>query len=637
MSVTRFFYRITFALAIFAGAFVRLPNSHAQTVQPDAPLAPPTVSSYTPLEASVDADVEILIDGNGFTNDTQVDLNSTSLTVIFNSSTSLTAKLPPGTMRPGVYQLRVINPPASTGTTIAGNFTVTPGVPVAVDLSPSFVEVAANGLQTFSALVIDQFGNDTQNSVSWFVSPSAGSINTSNGNALTLRAATTAGVYHDTIEANFASLQDTASVTITPAALALLTISPKNTSVVVGGTRQFSVTGRDAYNNIIANPTVTWSVNGGAGSVNSGGLFTASNTPGVYPNSVRASAGGGISATANVTVTSAPPSNVVITPSPAVLSYNGTRLFTATVFNTLGQAMPGASVNWSLSSASVGSILSSGPLTALLQAGTTTVQSASIRATTGDVTGTASIVVLATKMQISAAPQTLVTNGISETIISVTVTDFADQPVGTGTPVTLALSACAGTCNLTPPSGLTDANGRFFATLRSTNMSLVHTLVSTITVNGGMPGVGTMQSINITGSYSPRRIRLPIVLKHFTPNNHTACQAQFLDLPGSFVQPPNNAYNIYRVTAETSVLNVVITNYIASGKILVYKILADTCASNGQLSLQFIEQTTIATTSFQRVLSIIQPNESYLIAINTTGGFTDQPYTISVSPFTLTQ
>jgi hypothetical protein len=94
-----------------------------------------------------------------------------------------------------------------------------------------------------------------------------------------------------------------------PRALATITISPSSASVAAGGTQQFTAVGKDADGNVVSiDPT--WSVSGGAGSIDGNGLFTAGSTAGTFDNAVTATSGG-ISGSASVTVTITAPPSVV--------------------------------------------------------------------------------------------------------------------------------------------------------------------------------------------------------------------------------------------------------------------------------------------------------------------------------------
>jgi hypothetical protein len=73
-----------------------------------------------------------------------------------------------------------------------------------------------------------------------------------------------------------------------------ITVTPNPGTAVVGGTIQYTATGRDGLNVVVSiPPPLVWSVlNATAGTINSSsGLFTAGTTPGTYTNTIRATSG----------------------------------------------------------------------------------------------------------------------------------------------------------------------------------------------------------------------------------------------------------------------------------------------------------------------------------------------------------
>jgi hypothetical protein len=71
------------------------------------------------------------------------------------------------------------------------------------------------------------------------------------------------------------TLSQTATVTVLSGQLTSLEISPDTALVPIGRTRQFTVSGADAYGNPVTPTDVTWEVLGGIGTIDSNGLFTA--------------------------------------------------------------------------------------------------------------------------------------------------------------------------------------------------------------------------------------------------------------------------------------------------------------------------------------------------------------------------
>jgi hypothetical protein len=88
------------------------------------------------------------------------------------------------------------------------------------------------------------------------------------------------------------------------ATLTSIAVSPGSTSVADGNTQSFSAAALDQFSvPLTSQPTVTWSVLSGLGTVNASGLYTAPST-GTGTATVRALSGS-VSGTASVTVTAA--------------------------------------------------------------------------------------------------------------------------------------------------------------------------------------------------------------------------------------------------------------------------------------------------------------------------------------------
>jgi hypothetical protein len=92
---------------------------------------------------------------------------------------------------------------------------------------------------------------------------------------------------------------------VTAGPLATITVTP-NPTLLIGATQQFTAVGKDANGNVVAITPVWSTVNPPGTIVAATGLFTAGNTTGTFPNSVRATSGT-IFGTATVTVIASPP------------------------------------------------------------------------------------------------------------------------------------------------------------------------------------------------------------------------------------------------------------------------------------------------------------------------------------------
>jgi subtilase family serine protease len=115
--------------------------------------------------------------------------------------------------------------------------------------------------------------------------------------------------------------------------LTSIKVTAPATSVTKGGTVQFTATAYDQKGAAMATqPAVTWSVSGG-GTISAAGLFTSTTVGGPY--TVRAT-GGAISATATITVATAPDFALVISPATQTVKRGATASFTLTVTSLNG-------------------------------------------------------------------------------------------------------------------------------------------------------------------------------------------------------------------------------------------------------------------------------------------------------------
>jgi hypothetical protein len=186
----------------------------------------------------------------------------------------------------------------------SGQARVTAGS-VSVTVAPSSATVNVNGTKQFSASV----QNSSDQTVSWSVNGIPG------GNGLTgtisasgfYSAPTTvpspATVVIEAASNSTPSAFGTASVTVTPAVIISMSVSPLTATIRTGGTQRFIATVKGT-----TNQSVVWKVNGvtgggsGAGKISTTGLYTAPNAPVSATISAVSVAAPAVSANATVTV-----------------------------------------------------------------------------------------------------------------------------------------------------------------------------------------------------------------------------------------------------------------------------------------------------------------------------------------------
>ena len=274
----------------------------------------------------------------------------------------------------------------ATSGALSGTVTVnvTAGPLATMTVTPNPATMPVNGTQQFVAVGRDANGNTTPIAAAWAVVAGGGSISSTG----LFTAGGVAGTFASTVRATSGALSTTATVVVTAGPLATITVAPNPSTMLVNGTQSFTAVGKDASGNTVP-ITPVWSVVAGGGAVDGTGLFVAGPTPGTFPNTVQA-ASGAITGAATVNVTAGPLASVVVTPSPASLIVNGTQQFVAVGRDINGNTVPIAAT-WSVV-AGGGAITSAGMFTA----GTTTgTFSNTVRATSGALSGTATVVVTA--------------------------------------------------------------------------------------------------------------------------------------------------------------------------------------------------------------------------------------------------
>jgi hypothetical protein len=274
---------------------------------------------------------------------------------------------------------------ASSGTLSAtASVTVNPGPAQTVAVAPASVTLQVRGTQQFTATATDAHGNTVPGTPSWSVNPaSVGTINSSGA----FTAGSTAGTYPGAVTVTIGGVSGSAGVTLTAGALARIVVTPATLSLEPRGVRQFSAQGQDAGGNEVP-ITPVWSAVAEAGTITQDGLFTATQVPGSYPNSVTATANG-ITGMASVTVVPGGIHRVVISPQDPNVAVQGTVTFTAKAFDASDNELSGPTATWEVINGG-GTINASGVFTA----GTASGRFAdTIKATMGDKSATTSVTV----------------------------------------------------------------------------------------------------------------------------------------------------------------------------------------------------------------------------------------------------
>lgn len=259
-----------------------------------------------------------------------------------------------------------------------------PGTLASITVTPN-ATMAAVSTQQMIAVGHDADGRVITISPTWSVAASGGGTISSTG---MFSAGAVTGVFTNNVVATVGLVSGHASITVTPGALASITVLPSPVTLAVAARQQFVAVAHDVSGNFVQ-VLPTWSVVSGGGSIDSTGLFTAGGAAGTYTNTVQAS-NNGIKAFATVTVTVGPLASISVTPSSDTLVAGAKQQFVATGKDAGGNTVAVAAA-WSVT-AGGGSTDQAGLFTAGAVPGTFT---NTIKATSGTLSGTATVVVTA--------------------------------------------------------------------------------------------------------------------------------------------------------------------------------------------------------------------------------------------------
>jgi hypothetical protein len=260
-----------------------------------------------------------------------------------------------------------------------------PGALARIDVSPNATLVAAT-TQQMIALGYDAEGRAVSISPTWSIAASGGTISSSG----VFSAGLVAGSFANTVVATVGSLSGHASITVTPGALASITLTPSPVTLAVTTTQQFVAVGKDAGGNIVPF-SPTWSIVAGGGTINQAGMFTANGAVGTYGSTVQVG-NNGVIAFATVQLTAGPLSKITVSPNAATTLINGQQQFTAVGSDVAGNPIAIVST-WAIV-ANGGTINNT---TGLFTAGVVpSTFAGTVRASSGGLSGTATVTVTST-------------------------------------------------------------------------------------------------------------------------------------------------------------------------------------------------------------------------------------------------
>ncbi|NOT07116.1 MAG: hypothetical protein HOP28_02830 [Gemmatimonadales bacterium] len=387
----------------------------------------------------------------------------------------------------GNYQVIVGTP----GSAVEDTAEVRIETPVAtlnqIIVAPSSATVAAGGSRQFSLTGVWSDGGSTAPDASW--SATGGTISASG----LFVAGSVSGTY-TVIATATNGKADTSVVTISAPVLTAVQLTPANSSLQVGQTQQFAVSGSWS-NGATTAPAVSYTANGGT--ISAGGLYTAGSSAGTY-SVIAAEQGGTLADTSFVTISTPAPvlAGVLLSPASVTLNAGGVQQFTAVGSYSNGTTGT-ITISWSETG---GSINSTGRFTAGSTPGTYRVVA---RLSGGTMADTSTVII--------ASPATLTGLSVSPKPYSAQVSSAARQfnvsatwSSGATTVPSILWTATGGSITsggLYTPSSTA---GTFRVIARHSGGTLADT--TAVTLTAAPPPPATLSSVTI----SPKPVSMPV-------------------------------------------------------------------------------------------------------------------------------
>lgn len=277
--------------------------------------------------------------------DADIDYSATSAAGSVTSSGRLTTSQTAGSQSNGVTVTATVG---SDSEEVVLPVEISHGPLASVVLSPSELTADVDSEHEFSAMAMDEFGNEISDAEIVF-STDAGSVD-EEGN---FSASVTAGTYEAGIAAT-ASTSDgieviaSLDVTLLPLELSRVEIDPA--AVQAGGTQALTATATDRFGNALDAATLTWTtVDEAVGEVSQLGVLTAGTVARTYVGAVSVSAtldGNTADGTANIVISPAALSQVDFLPKTVTLGMEMDQQLVAVAGDQYGNLIIAASITW---------------------------------------------------------------------------------------------------------------------------------------------------------------------------------------------------------------------------------------------------------------------------------------------------
>jgi hypothetical protein len=407
---------------------------------------------------------------------------------------------------------------AATFGTVSGSttLTVTTATLVSIAVTPANPSIALGTNQQFTATGTYTDGStlNLTGSVTWISSVPA--VATVSNTAPNVGLATSVGTGQTMITASSGSISGSTILTVTPAALLSIIVTPAAPTIPLGSTRQFTATGTytdGSTQNITT--TVAWSSSSPAVATisNAAGTKGLATSVGSGQTTITATLGS-VTGSTTLTVNAAALSSIALSPLNSTIALGTTQQFTATGTYTDGSTHNiTTTVAWSSSSPTVATISNAAGtngLTTSANAGQST-----ITATLGSVTGSTTLTVSAAALSsiaLSPLNSSISLGSTQQFTATGTYTDGSTQNITTtvawssSSPTVATISNAAGTNGLATSvgSGQTTITATQGSVTSSTTLTVNAAALSSIALSPLNPsiGLGTTQQFTATGTYT---------------------------------------------------------------------------------------------------------------------------------------
>ena len=487
-------------------------NDNAKTTPQTAPLTgtggPPNLVSIavTPANASIIAGTTQQFTATGTYSDGSTQNLTSSAT--WSSSTLGVATISSAGLASGLTKGSTTI--SATSGTIAGSTTLTVGAPalVSIAVSPANPSIAKG-----TTLALKATGTYSDGSTQDITSTAAWT--TANSQIATVSAqgaATGASVGSTNVTATSSAISGSTLLTVTPATLVSIAVTPAIPSIPQGATQQFTATGTFTDNTTQdVTATVQWSSSSQStatisNSANSQGLATGVSTGTANITAIS----GSINGSTVLTVTQAALVSIAVTPQDPTISLGTTQQFTASGSYTDGSTKDlTASATWTSDNLSVATINLSG------LAASAAIGSANITATSGLIAGSTSLTVGTAKLvSIALNPASAsVPVGVPQQFTATgTYTDGTTQDLTTVGHWTSSAASVATVSNAAGSQGLATTLGTGDTRIglssdtvsASATLSVVPAALVSIAIGPANANIalGTNQQFTATGTYT---------------------------------------------------------------------------------------------------------------------------------------